>query len=589
MQRAAWTYVKAGAAFLLLLFMLLVLVALMGAFVPLHGQMVSVKDFPGTTVGDKLTNAQNLGCSPDTAVTCVLVLDPVLSVFSTGTLPARCSRCTWLDYTAKGVLTVTGINSIRFADQFPGADCGAKINSADADLGSSAGEIWVNRRCGITWTTPVILGTNHSLHFSEGATYLISATITLGQASSMIGLPQGVYATLGAAGGPVTLKQADNSNRDPFISITGSQASLRDVTIDCNGTNNPAMGPYCVKVTGQRFLLTGTSVINAKQHNLAFISTGSNNEAASPNLSHGMLLGANLSGLYCENTTDGFIGDGFESENNGRDGYELHNCSGWRFGLGDSGGNARYGISQDGRSDYWSGGGMLISPAFEFGNNGQGDVYIQGKCTNTSATCAKWNVISGKYNGLINTAPDGIYDAIHIENGVENIISPVVIRSLPGHRYKYGVHVLDSGGQVSTGNVLGSFVCGDAGASAACVQDDSVQGLSSSYLLNNHWLQWVDSTGVATNVLNLGADNNLYINVKLGKSLIIQNGPSNNALAVADGGIVPGGGGGKTFAMLGSPPNGTIIYCSDCTIANPCASGGTGALAKRLNGAWVCN
>lgn len=35
--------------------------------------------------------------------------------------------------------------------------------------------------------------------------------------------------------------------------------------------------------------------------------------------------------------------------------------------------------------------------------------------------------------------------------------------------------------------------------------------------------------------------------------------------------------------------NGSLVYCSDCTIANPCAGGGTGALAKRLNGAWVCN
>lgn len=47
--------------------------------------------------------------------------------------------------------------------------------------------------------------------------------------------------------------------------------------------------------------------------------------------------------------------------------------------------------------------------------------------------------------------------------------------------------------------------------------------------------------------------------------------------------------GGTTFASLGTPQNGTFIYCSDCTIANPCAGSGTGALAKRLNGAWVCN
>jgi hypothetical protein len=43
------------------------------------------------------------------------------------------------------------------------------------------------------------------------------------------------------------------------------------------------------------------------------------------------------------------------------------------------------------------------------------------------------------------------------------------------------------------------------------------------------------------------------------------------------------------FGSLGTPANGTLIYCSDCTVANPCAGSGTGAFAKRLNGAWVCN
>lgn len=43
------------------------------------------------------------------------------------------------------------------------------------------------------------------------------------------------------------------------------------------------------------------------------------------------------------------------------------------------------------------------------------------------------------------------------------------------------------------------------------------------------------------------------------------------------------------FSSLASLANGTICFCSDCTIANPCASGGTGAIAKRLNGVWVCN
>jgi hypothetical protein len=46
---------------------------------------------------------------------------------------------------------------------------------------------------------------------------------------------------------------------------------------------------------------------------------------------------------------------------------------------------------------------------------------------------------------------------------------------------------------------------------------------------------------------------------------------------------------GNLFAGLGTPANGTLVYCQDCTITSPCAGSGTGALAKRLNGVWVCN
>lgn len=46
---------------------------------------------------------------------------------------------------------------------------------------------------------------------------------------------------------------------------------------------------------------------------------------------------------------------------------------------------------------------------------------------------------------------------------------------------------------------------------------------------------------------------------------------------------------GVLFAALGTPSNGTMVYCSNCNKATPCTSGGTGAFAKRLNGAWDCD
>jgi hypothetical protein len=46
---------------------------------------------------------------------------------------------------------------------------------------------------------------------------------------------------------------------------------------------------------------------------------------------------------------------------------------------------------------------------------------------------------------------------------------------------------------------------------------------------------------------------------------------------------------GATFRNLGTPPNGTFVYCSDCVIAPTCSGAGRGAFAKRLNGTWMCN
>lgn len=45
----------------------------------------------------------------------------------------------------------------------------------------------------------------------------------------------------------------------------------------------------------------------------------------------------------------------------------------------------------------------------------------------------------------------------------------------------------------------------------------------------------------------------------------------------------------KTFGLLGAPADGAQDYCPDCGVsAGNCASGGTGAMAFRLNGAWRC-
>ena len=44
----------------------------------------------------------------------------------------------------------------------------------------------------------------------------------------------------------------------------------------------------------------------------------------------------------------------------------------------------------------------------------------------------------------------------------------------------------------------------------------------------------------------------------------------------------------STQANLGTPVNGTILYCTNCNPNATCTSGGSGAFAFRINGAWAC-
>ena len=57
---------------------------------------VYAKQFPGSTVGEKVAAAQ-ASCKPDTAIPCIIVLDPSLATSPTGTIPALCPRCSLMD------------------------------------------------------------------------------------------------------------------------------------------------------------------------------------------------------------------------------------------------------------------------------------------------------------------------------------------------------------------------------------------------------------------------------------------------------------------------------------------------------------
>jgi hypothetical protein len=86
---------------------------------------------------------------------------------------------TFTTLTVTGTLNVKNLANIRFADQFAGGDCGAKIMAADSDLGTTAGAIWISQACGLTISTPVTLTANHVLLWIQGGNWTFSAPITL--------------------------------------------------------------------------------------------------------------------------------------------------------------------------------------------------------------------------------------------------------------------------------------------------------------------------------------------------------------------------------------------------------------------------
>ena len=56
-----------------------------------------VKQFPGVTVGQKVTAAMQ-SCNVNAIIPCILVLDPSLAAYAQGTMPTLCSQCSLVDY-----------------------------------------------------------------------------------------------------------------------------------------------------------------------------------------------------------------------------------------------------------------------------------------------------------------------------------------------------------------------------------------------------------------------------------------------------------------------------------------------------------
>ena len=115
------------------------------------------------------------GCSPQKLFVAVLAIGMTFALVSTPRVLAQRQRTT-----AASTKTVS-------ANNFPGADLGAKINAADRSLGVDAGEIVV--KGGGTISTQVVVSSDHVLRFMSGtyATKTANIPILMKPRSSLLG------------------------------------------------------------------------------------------------------------------------------------------------------------------------------------------------------------------------------------------------------------------------------------------------------------------------------------------------------------------------------------------------------------------
>jgi len=222
--------------------------------------------------------------------------------------------------------------------------------------------------------------------------------------------------------------------------------------------------------------------------------------------------------------------------------------------------------------------------------------------TAKSATTSGLTLFDGVGVGVANTGltPGSLYTPTEVwrwDNTGIRLNTGITLRDIAGVTAVFGGSALTTAGAIpyvdtTTGYLTqsGTLLKWDTANSRLCVNCSSAS--STLHIAN----------GSAATVMNIRSTGNVYAGITMvnsgttwaagigafngnGTNFQLANG-SVKALDISPTGVMtlPA----VHFASLPTT-NGSIVYCDDCTIANPCAGSGTGAFAKRLNGVSVCN
>lgn len=214
-----------------------------------------------------------------------------------------------------------------------------------------------------------------------------------------------------------------------------------------------------------------------------------------------------------------------------------------------------------------------ITPAFSGANNPT----FTGQWTVNGSLCASGQVLQGGNPTTCTAAPQ-----------ITRVLFGGSTASFPALRNTGATLEVRTADDTAYATLnAGNISCLTAGCAIQVVSGGSF-GAGSSWFLT--------STGMSGQLLvqNDAANSGVGLDLTTDGTLRIRNrafsanGNLTAAVVTATTKVQPGS---FAFASIGTTltTNGDMAYCSDCTIANPCAGSGTGAIAKRLNGVNVCN
>lgn len=497
-------------------------------------------------------------------------------------------------------LTVKSLNKIQFADQFPGADACIQIQRAIAALPVNGGEVDARGflgflTCSVNPLANILKHPGESVHLylAAGSTFTTSVQWIIPLGSVVTG---GGSAPGGGRGTTLVANRANFPANTAVVSLGDFGQSegplIENITIDCNHVRG-SIGIFSDRVE-ELGGVRNVSVINYKAVGIEMLDQAFLPPRTGGQPENYILDELQLSGDVGSTCIRIRVGSG------GQRGGGHITCTSSLVESGNLACSAGVVTATFPANKIPNGTAIGI----ESGTNPHLDGLFT--VTSSSSTQLQWKqpdcsgasrgaVIGAmSQNGLQLDGSDGVYDRIHCEFTVDCVL----IDSEPALDGWVTRALTISGvtGQSSVKNIvhLGHAThpediiltalqrcIGPIPATQQCatnvLQDDlnsiTLQESSLAWYLVGH-----SSSGAVPALLSSSPSVNWSLP---NPSLIFGNG--------------------TVFSKLGKQNDGSLTYCPDCKVAAPsacstanpsacvCSSGGTGAFAKRLNGAWLCN